>query len=74
MSECVKETECTKCIHRRVCGFKEDYLKALEKLHDCGCDERFEAKLHCNYCEYTQAKTAISMNCDDDGLIIRSNY
>lgn len=74
MSECVKETECTNCVHRQVCGFKEDYLKALEKFHDCVCDERFELKFHCKYYEYAQAKTAISMNYDDAGLVIRSNY
>lgn len=74
MKECVQETECTHCIHRVVCSFKEDYLKALEKLHDCDFDDRFEVKLHCNYHEYIQTKTTIGMNYDDNGLIIRSNY
>lgn len=34
MSDGVKETMCTRCDHRNVCKFKEDYLKALELVKD----------------------------------------
>lgn len=69
MKESVQETECTHCIHRVVCSFKEDYLKVLEKLHDCDFDDRFKVKLHCNYCEYIQTKTTIDM-----GYATTTNY
>ena len=30
MSDCVKVTECTGCIHREVCKHKESYLKVCD--------------------------------------------
>ena len=30
MSDCVKVTECTSCVHKDVCKYKEGYLKACE--------------------------------------------
>lgn len=32
MSECVKETKCTKCLHREVCMHKLDFLKICEAV------------------------------------------
>ena len=73
MKESVQETECTHCIHRVVCSFKEDYLKVLEKLKDCDFDDHFEVKLHCNCHEYIQTKTTTNLTYDNSGSIIWSN-
>ena len=56
------ETQCTRCIHREVCSFKNDFLKAQESvhktvvsLHDCTeinlCDIPFIylVELQCKY-------------------------
>ena len=32
MSECVKETKCTTCLHRTVCKHKSDFLKICEAV------------------------------------------
>lgn len=34
MSDCVKETLCTKCEHREVCKYKKDYLNILKSVND----------------------------------------
>lgn len=34
MSEGVRETICTRCVHSKVCGFKERYLSMLKHLND----------------------------------------
>lgn len=38
MSECVKETKCTSCLHRAVCKHKSDFLKICEAVN--------KAKIH----------------------------
>ena len=32
MSECVKETKCTHCMHRVVCMHKSDFLRICEAV------------------------------------------
>ena len=32
MSECTKATQCTRCIHRGVCSFTEDFLTAQQAV------------------------------------------
>lgn len=34
MSDCVKETLCTRCEHRGVCKYKKDYLNILKSIND----------------------------------------
>ena len=34
MSDCVKETLCTSCIHRSVCSYKNDYLNAVRAVNE----------------------------------------
>lgn len=34
MSEGVRETICTRCVHSKVCGFKERYLSMVKHLND----------------------------------------
>ena len=38
MSECVKETKCTSCLHRVVCKHKSDFLRICEAVN--------KAKIH----------------------------
>ena len=47
MSDCVKETLCTRCEHRNVCKYKEDYLKVVESIYNANvCFENEDGK-HC---------------------------
>lgn len=46
----VKESDCTYCIHREVCGIKKDYLDLLSKLPDLIKDTRFTVKMSCKHC------------------------
>ena len=47
MSDCVKETLCTKCEHREVCKYKLDYLKVMESVNNASvCFETEDGK-HC---------------------------
>ena len=32
MSDGVRETQCTRCMHRHICKYKEVYLKAVEAV------------------------------------------
>ena len=34
MSDCVKETLCTRCEHRNICKYKQDYLKIIESVNN----------------------------------------
>lgn len=34
MTDCVKETLCTRCVHKDVCIHKLDYLNILEAIKD----------------------------------------
>lgn len=34
MSEGVRETICSRCVHSKVCGFKERYLSMVKHLND----------------------------------------
>ena len=34
MSEAVKETACTRCVHRNVCIFKNDYLEVYNAIQN----------------------------------------
>ena len=62
MSECVKETKCTSCLHRVVCKHKSDFLRICEavnkaKIHgewsisDCECFGGVDVK-----CKYYDAE------------------
>lgn len=47
MSECVKETLCTRCEHRIVCKYKEDYLKIIESVNNASVCLKDEDGKHC---------------------------
>lgn len=47
MSNCVRETLCTHCIHREVCSIKMTYLDTLNKLPCVNSD--FTATLSCKH-------------------------
>ena len=42
MSECVKETKCTHCIHRVVCMHKSDFLRICEAVDRAKIYEKTE--------------------------------
>lgn len=42
MSEAVRETSCTSCMHREVCKHKENYLKVCEAVFDTKVNELCE--------------------------------
>lgn len=47
MTNCVRETLCTHCIHREVCSIRVLYLETLNKLPNTNSD--FTATLSCKY-------------------------
>lgn len=47
MTNCVKETMCTHCVHRQVCSIKTIYLDTLKKLPNVSSD--FTVSLSCRY-------------------------
>lgn len=36
----VKETLCTRCAHREVCAYKQDFLDIIKAVEKRGCDQR----------------------------------
>lgn len=47
MKDCVKETLCTKCEHRNVCKYKEDYLKVVESVYNASVCFKDKDGKHC---------------------------
>ena len=39
MSDGVKETLCTRCVHRTVCKHKDEFLKAIQAVNEATVDE-----------------------------------
>lgn len=53
MSECVKETKCTSCIHRAVCMHKSDFLRICEAVDRAKIYEKTEnGHLECSFSRY----------------------
>lgn len=44
-----KETDCTYCVHREVCGIKNEYLDLISRLPEQSNDSRFAVKVSCRY-------------------------
>ena len=40
MADCVKETLCTRCVHRGVCRYTEDYLEVLKAVESITVDKK----------------------------------
>lgn len=45
----VKETDCTYCVHREVCGIKNEYLDLISRLPEQSNNSRFTVKVSCRY-------------------------
>lgn len=45
----VRETECAHCVHREVCGIKNEYLDLLSKLPEQVDNSNFTVKVSCRY-------------------------
>lgn len=74
MSDGVKETPCTHCVHRTVCKHKDDFLKAVQAVNEATVHEhedgnRIKMTKVINYdcisdisvtCRYHQPEVAIS--------------
>lgn len=58
MSDCVRETSCTHCIHREVCSLKMSYLDTLTKLPCISPD--FNLTLSCRH--YSKEVPALRTN------------
>lgn len=46
MSDAVRETPCTRCVHREVCKHKEDFLKAVQAVNEATVHEREDNGSH----------------------------
>ena len=44
-----KETDCTYCVHREVCGIKNEYLDLISRLPEQSNNSRFTVKVSCRY-------------------------
>lgn len=42
MSDAVKETSCTRCVHRTVCKHKDDFMKVIQAINEASVHERIE--------------------------------
>ena len=47
MEDCVKETLCTRCEHRNVCKYMQDYLKIIESVNNASVCLKDEDGKHC---------------------------
>ena len=61
MTDCVKETLCTHCIHREICSIKMSYLDTLNKLPAINSD--FSLTLSCKH--YSQETPILRTNMLD---------
>lgn len=59
MEKLTKETNCTHCIHREICGKKDEYFKLLKLIEELNSDineKDFAIVLYCNHVDYRPNK------------------
>ena len=49
MSDGVRETPCTCCVHRTVCKYKDDFLKAIQMTKAINYDFVSDISVTCRY-------------------------
>ena len=66
MTDYVRETLCTNCIHREICAIKTTYLDTLNKLP--GIDTDFSLTLSCKH--YSKEVPALKTNMPNYNPIV----
>lgn len=61
MVDAVKETSCTRCVHRTVCKHKDDFLKVVQAVTDATVHEPDENGSH-----VTKMKKVVNYECVSD--------
>lgn len=63
MSDGVRETPCTHCVHRTVCKHKDDFLKAIQAVNEATVHEREDNRMKMTKVVNIDCVSDISITC-----------
>lgn len=63
MSDGVRETPCTHCVHRTVCKHKDDFLKAIQAVNEATVHEREDNRMKMTKVVNIDCVSDISVTC-----------
>ena len=63
MSDGVRETPCTHCVHRTVCKHKDDFLKAIQAVNEATVHEREDNRMKMTKVVNINCVSDISITC-----------
>lgn len=63
MSDGVRETPCTHCVHRTVCKHKDDFLKAIQAVNEATVHEREDNRMKMTKIVNIDCVSDISITC-----------
>lgn len=63
MSDGVRETPCTHCVHRTVCKHKDDFLKAIQAVNEVTVHEREDNRMKMTKVVNIDCVSDISVTC-----------
>lgn len=63
MSDGVRETPCTHCVHRTVCKHKDDFLKAIQAVNEATVHEREDNRIKMTKVVNIDCVSDISITC-----------
>lgn len=63
MSDGVRETPCTHCVHRTVCKHKDDFLKAIQAVNEATVHEREDDRMKMTKVVNIDCVSDISVTC-----------
>lgn len=63
MSDGVRETPCTHCVHRTVCKHKDDFLKAIQAVNEATVHESEDNRMKMTKVVNIDCVSDISITC-----------
>lgn len=63
MSDGVRETPCTHCVHRTVCKYKDDFLKAIQAVNEATVHEHEDNRMKMTKVVNIDCVSDISVTC-----------
>lgn len=63
MSDGVRETPCTHCVHRTICKHKDDFLKAIQAVNEATVHERENDRMKMTKVVNIDCVSDISITC-----------
>jgi hypothetical protein len=63
MSDGVRETPCTHCVHRTVCKHKDNFLKAIQAVNEATVHEREDDRMKMTKVVNIDCVSDISVTC-----------